>query len=141
MVNCYWGVIKSTADMDKLNAVDVSYSMRLTKTKYVDASKEGGLMRFCSHSCNGTVRSETWIIDGFFVCKLVAKYDLLSGQLISWDYQYQFKRGDVLDRCRCLSHNCRLVLQMPPHFIRDRSDYYRKLQVIRSQVKAEKQIV
>ena len=74
----------------------------------------------------------------FFVCKLVANYDLLSGQLISWDYQYQFKRGDVLDRCHCLSHNCRLVLQMPPHFIRDRSDYYRKLEVIRSEVEAEK---
>ena len=69
MVDCYWGVIKSAADMDKLNPVDVSYSMRLTKTKYVDASKEGGLMRFCLHSCNGTVRSETRLIDGFFVCK------------------------------------------------------------------------
>ena len=123
MIDVYWGVLRTPAYMSKLSPTDLSYSLKLTANVIVDASREGSFLRFCAHSCNGSCRSETWIVNGCFVCKLVAVCDLHNECTLDWNYQYQFHKGEELDRCYCMSDQCKLVLQQPPREREDREDY------------------
>ncbi|KAG7353333.1 nuclear protein SET [Nitzschia inconspicua] len=89
------------------------YIMALTGDVYLDARKKGGVARYINHSCNPNCVVERWKVRGILRAAVVARRDIPAGTELSFDYQWERKRGRAPTKCYCGDPNCRGTLEVP----------------------------
>ncbi len=88
------------------------YIMAITNDVYLDARKVGGVARYINHSCDPNCRVERWKVRGILRAAVVACKDIAAGTELSFDYQWERKRGRAPTKCYCGSANCRQTLEV-----------------------------
>jgi hypothetical protein len=73
----------------------------------IDACIKGNLGRFINHSCEPNCRTEKWTVDGEVCIGLFANRDLIEGEEITFNYNYERVGGAVAKKCECGAVNCR----------------------------------
>eukprot|EP00835_Amoeboradix_gromovi_P000537 NODE_19_length_39463_cov_0.396073.p5 type:complete len:528 gc:universal NODE_19_length_39463_cov_0.396073:39223-37640(-) len=81
------------------------YGMSLRSNEYVDATKRGGIARFCNHSCNPNCSIQQWIVNnrlrmGLFATRFICKDEELT-------FDYNFERFGKPQKCFCNEPTCR----------------------------------
>jgi serine/threonine protein kinase len=89
------------------------YIMALDSDIFIDARQKGGTARYINHSCDPNCIVERWKVRGVLRAGIFALRDLPAGTELSFDYQWDRKRGRAATKCHCLSSNCRGTLEMP----------------------------
>jgi len=88
------------------------YIMALTNDIYLDARKAGGAARYINHSCNPNCVVERWKVRGIMRAAVIAKKDIPTGTELSFDYQWDRKRGRAPTKCYCGGKTCRQTLEV-----------------------------
>jgi hypothetical protein len=83
------------------------YFMSLSSSEVIDACIKGNLGRFINHSCEPNCRTEKWTVDGEVCIGLFANRDLIEGEEITFNYNYEPVGGAVAKKCECGAVNCR----------------------------------
>ena len=89
------------------------YIMALDTNIYLDARKKGGLARYINHSCEPNCVVERWKVRGILRAAIVAIKDIPAGTELSFDYQWERKRGRAPTKCHCNAPKCRGTLEVP----------------------------
>jgi len=82
------------------------YFLTLEGSEYIDASNKGNRARFINHSCNPNCVTRKWWVDGELRVGIFAEEDILPGEEITFDYQFERFGGDK-QPCFCGEPNCR----------------------------------
>jgi len=82
------------------------YIMQLQSGWYIDAREKGNLSRFINHSCEPNCKLDRVNVRGHTRVAIVSTRNILSGEFLSYDYQFDTRDGDKFI-CRCGSLNCR----------------------------------
>jgi serine/threonine protein kinase len=88
------------------------YIMALDNGVYLDARKKGGLARYINHSCDPNCKVERWKVRGILRAAVVTLRDLKAGEELTFDYQWERKRGRATTKCHCGSTKCRGTLEL-----------------------------
>jgi histone-lysine N-methyltransferase SETD2 len=88
------------------------YIMGLGYGVYLDARHKGGLARYVNHSCQPNCRVDRWNVKGILRAVVVALHDVPAGTELTFDYQWERKRGRAPTKCHCGSANCRGTLEV-----------------------------
>lgn len=88
------------------------YIMGLGFGVYLDAMHKGGLARFINHSCAPNCRVDRWTVRGVLRAVVVALQDIPANTELTFDYQWERKRGRAPTKCHCQSPNCRGTLEV-----------------------------
>jgi serine/threonine protein kinase len=89
------------------------YIMALTNDVYLDARKTGGIARYINHSCDPNCVVERWKVRGILRAAVIAFKDMPAGTELSFDYQWERKRGRAPTKCYCGADTCRGTLEVP----------------------------
>jgi serine/threonine protein kinase len=89
------------------------YIMALDKDVYLDAREKGGLARYINHSCDPNCVVERWKVRGIIRAAIFALKTIPAHTELSFDYQWERKRGRAPTKCHCGSTNCRGTLEVP----------------------------
>ncbi|KAF8463629.1 hypothetical protein BDZ91DRAFT_300990 [Kalaharituber pfeilii] len=81
------------------------YFMSLGKSEFIDATKKGGLGRFCNHSCNPNCYVDKWVVGDKLRMGIFAKRHLLAGEELVFDYNVD-RYGAEPQACYCGEPNC-----------------------------------
>jgi len=85
----------------------------------IDATK-GSIARFVNHSCNPNSRMVKWIVGGKPRMALFAGDNpIMSGDELTYDYNFDPFSAKNVQECRCGSSNCRGVLGPKPKPVKD----------------------
>jgi hypothetical protein len=82
------------------------YVMELANGIYVDGKYEGNVSRFINHSCDPNCELQRWNIRGKIHIGIFAIRDILPGEPLSYDYQFDTQEEDVF-KCYCGTTKCR----------------------------------
>jgi hypothetical protein len=82
------------------------YVMALKPGWFIDARDEANLSRFINHSCEPTCILLPINVGGHMRNGIFALRDLVEGEFLSYDYQFDTRQGDRF-ACRCGSPRCR----------------------------------
>ena len=88
------------------------YIMALTNEIYLDARDVGGVARYVNHSCDPNCVVERWKVRGLHRAAVVAKKDIPAGTELSFDYQWERRRGRAPTKCHCNEKLCRQTLEV-----------------------------
>ena len=88
------------------------YIMAITNDIYLDARKVGGVARYINHSCDPNCRVERWKVRGIMRAAVIACRDIPAGTELSFDYQWERKRGRAPTKCYCGAKNCRQTVEV-----------------------------
>jgi serine/threonine protein kinase len=88
------------------------YIMAITNDIYLDARKMGGVARYINHSCDPNCQVERWKVRGIMRAAVVAYRDIPAGTELSFDYQWERKRGRAPTKCYCGAKTCRQTLEV-----------------------------
>jgi len=88
------------------------YIMAITNDIYLDARKVGGVARYINHSCEPNCQVERWKVRGIMRAAVVAYKDIPAGTELSFDYQWERKRGRAPTKCYCGAKTCRQTLEV-----------------------------
>jgi hypothetical protein len=89
------------------------YIMALDNNIYLDARRRGGIARYINHSCEPNCVVERWKVRGILRAAVIATKDLEAGTELSFDYQWERKRGRAPTKCHCGAPTCRGTLEVP----------------------------
>ncbi|KAK1737248.1 SET domain-containing protein [Skeletonema marinoi] len=92
------------------------YIMALDGDIYLDARHRGGIARYINHSCEPNCVVHRWRVRGIIRACVFALRDIGTGEELSFDYQWDRKRGRAVTRCYCGSEKCRGTLEIPKDF-------------------------
>lgn len=87
------------------------YIMALDNDIYIDARHRGGIARYINHSCEPNCAVHRWKVKGISRAGVFAIRDIQEGEELSFDYQWERKRGRALTKCHCGSINCRRTIE------------------------------
>eukprot|EP00956_Cyclotella_meneghiniana_P044340 scaffold313154_cov96-Cyclotella_meneghiniana.AAC.3 len=87
------------------------YIMALDGDVYIDARYRGGIARYINHSCKPNCEVHRWKVRGIIRAGIFATRDIMPGEELSFDYQWERKRGRAFTKCYCGSENCRGTLE------------------------------
>ncbi|KAL3803540.1 hypothetical protein HJC23_014088 [Cyclotella cryptica] len=88
------------------------YIMALDGDVYIDARHRGGIARYINHSCEPNCAVHRWRVRGIIRAGVFALRPIAAGEELSFDYQWDRKRGRAATRCYCGSEKCRGTLEM-----------------------------
>jgi histone-lysine N-methyltransferase SETD2 len=113
----YVGVAVRKEYLDRLFAEYKSermlYIMALDGGVYIDARYRGGIARYINHSCEPNCRVERWKVRGVLRACVIANRHIDEGEELTFDYQWDRKRGRALTKCYCGAAKCRSTLEVP----------------------------
>jgi histone-lysine N-methyltransferase SETD2 len=113
----YVGVAVRREYLDRLFAEYKSermlYIMALDGGVYIDARNRGGVARYINHSCEPNCRVDRWKVRGVLRACVFAVRHIEEGEELSFDYQWDRKRGRALTKCYCGSAKCRGTIEVP----------------------------
>jgi histone-lysine N-methyltransferase SETD2 len=89
------------------------YIMALDGDIYLDARHRGGIARYINHSCEPNCVVHRWKVRGIIRACVFALRDIREGEELSFDYQWDRKRGRAVTKCYCGSEKCRGTLEIP----------------------------
>jgi hypothetical protein len=89
------------------------YIMALDRDTYLDARHKGGVARYINHSCAPNCLVERWKVRGILRAAVIALEDIPAGMELSFDYQWERKRGRAPTKCHCGAPTCRGTLEVP----------------------------
>lgn len=89
------------------------YIMALDSNIYLDARRKGGIARYINHSCEPNCVVERWKVRGILRAAVIASKDMPAGTELSFDYQWERKRGRAPTKCHCFAPKCRGTLEVP----------------------------
>ncbi|CAB9501744.1 36 and H4 lysine-20 specific [Seminavis robusta] len=89
------------------------YIMALDTNVYLDARKKGSVARYINHSCEPNCVVERWKVRGIIRAGIFATRDIPKGQELSFDYQWERKKGRAPTKCYCGANTCRGTLEVP----------------------------
>lgn len=89
------------------------YIMALDNDVYIDARHRGGIARYINHSCEPNCAVHRWKVRGISRACIFATREILEGEELSFDYQWEYKRGRALTKCYCGAEKCRGTIEMP----------------------------
>lgn len=81
------------------------YFMMLQKGEFIDATKKGGLGRFCNHSCAPNGHVEKWVVGRKLRMGIFASRDIRRGEEVTFDYNVD-RYGAEAQPCYCGEKNC-----------------------------------
>ncbi|RPB05603.1 hypothetical protein L873DRAFT_1797287 [Choiromyces venosus 120613-1] len=81
------------------------YFMSLGKNEFIDATKKGGLARFCNHSCNPNCFIDKWVVGEKLRMGIFTKRDVVAGEELVFDYNVD-RYGTEPQTCYCGETNC-----------------------------------
>ncbi|KAH0610068.1 uncharacterized protein H6S33_012614 [Morchella sextelata] len=81
------------------------YFMSLGKNEFIDATKKGGLARFCNHSCNPNCFIDKWVVGDKLRMGIFSKRDIIAGEELVFDYNVD-RYGAEPQTCFCQEPNC-----------------------------------
>ncbi|RPB26813.1 SET domain-containing protein [Terfezia boudieri ATCC MYA-4762] len=81
------------------------YFMSLGKSEFIDATRKGGLGRFCNHSCNPNCYVDKWVVGDKLRMGIFAKRNLKAGEELVFDYNVD-RYGADPQACYCGEPNC-----------------------------------
>jgi [histone H3]-lysine36 N-trimethyltransferase len=81
------------------------YFMSLKSGEFIDATKKGGLGRFCNHSCNPNCYVDKWVVGDKLRMGIFAKRDIKEGEELVFDYNVD-RYGADPQECYCGEANC-----------------------------------
>lgn len=88
--------------------------MSFDQNMIIDATT-GSIARFVNHSCNPNCRMIKWIVSGQPRMALFAgDQPIMTGDELTYDYNFDPFSAKNVQRCLCGSHNCRGVLGPKP---------------------------
>ncbi|XP_053608282.1 histone-lysine N-methyltransferase SETD2 [Plodia interpunctella] len=82
------------------------YFMSLKGDTVIDATTKGNISRFINHSCDPNAETQKWTVNGELRIGFFSKRDIVAGEEITFDYQFQ-RFGKVAQRCYCGALHCR----------------------------------
>ncbi|KAL9184360.1 hypothetical protein ACHAXT_002446 [Thalassiosira profunda] len=88
------------------------YIMALDNDVYIDARHRGGIARYINHSCEPNCIVHRWKVRGILRAGVFALKEIREGEELSFDYQWERKRGRALTKCHCGAPTCRGTLEM-----------------------------
>ena len=88
------------------------YIMSLGDNIYLDARKKGNVARYINHSCEPNCQVQRWKVRGVVRAAVVATHDLDANTELTFDYQWERKRGRALTKCYCGTPSCRGTLEI-----------------------------
>lgn len=89
------------------------YIMALEKGVFLDARQKGGIARYINHSCRPNCKVELWTVKGVLRAAVVAMNATIQpGEELTFDYQWERKRGRAPTVCHCGVPECRGTLEM-----------------------------
>ncbi|KAL3757051.1 hypothetical protein ACHAWU_002890 [Discostella pseudostelligera] len=89
------------------------YIMALDNDVYIDARHRGGIARYINHSCEPNCAVHRWKVRGISRACIFATREIKEGEELSFDYQWEYKRGRALTKCYCGAEKCRGTIEMP----------------------------
>jgi len=89
------------------------YIMALDSNVYLDARRKGSVARYINHSCSPNCVVERWKVRGILRAGIFASEDISKGTELSFDYQWERKKGRAPTKCYCGAPNCRGTLEVP----------------------------
>ena len=89
------------------------YIMALDGDVYIDARHRGGIARYINHSCEPNCAVHRWKVRGIIRAGVFALREIHAGEELSFDYQWDRKRGRAVTKCYCGSELCRGTLEIP----------------------------
>lgn len=81
------------------------YFMSLGKNEFVDATKKGGLARFCNHSCSPNCYVDKWVVGDKFRMGIFVKRRIRAGEELTFDYNVD-RYGADPQPCYCGEPEC-----------------------------------
>ena len=81
------------------------YFMMLQAGKFLDATRLGGLGRFCNHSCNPNCYVDKWVVGSQLRMGIFAKRRIVTGEELTFDYNVD-RYGADAQPCYCEEPNC-----------------------------------
>lgn len=87
--------------------------MLFDQNMIIDATR-GSIARFVNHSCDPNCRMEKWIVGGKPRMALFASKAIMTGDELTYDYNFDPFSQKNVQECRCGSDNCRGVLGPKP---------------------------
>lgn len=81
------------------------YFMSLGKSEFIDATRKGGLGRFCNHSCNPNCYVDKWVVGDKLRMGIFAKKKIKAGEELVFDYNVD-RYGADPQACFCGEPNC-----------------------------------
>lgn len=81
------------------------YFMSLGKNEFIDATKKGGLARFCNHSCAPNCYVDKWVVGDKFRMGIFVKRSVLAGEELTFDYNVD-RYGTDPQPCYCGEPEC-----------------------------------
>jgi serine/threonine protein kinase len=88
------------------------YIMALGDGVYLDARQKGGIARYINHSCRPNCKVELWTVRGVVRAAVVAETDIAPGAELTFDYQWERRRGRAPTVCHCGVPECRGTLEV-----------------------------
>ncbi|KAJ5668050.1 uncharacterized protein N7477_006620 [Penicillium maclennaniae] len=90
------------------------YLMYFDQNMIIDATR-GSIARFVNHSCEPNCRMEKWTVAGKPRMALFAgENGIMTGQELSYDYNFNPYSSKNVQQCRCGAENCRGILGPRP---------------------------
>lgn len=111
----YVGVAVKKRHLDSLfsryKSERMLYIMALDGDVYIDARHRGGIARYINHSCEPNCVVHRWKVRGISRACVFALREIEEGEELSFDYQWERKRGRALTKCHCGSEKCRGTIE------------------------------
>jgi len=105
----YVGEVRKREDIAEED--DWTYIMELEEGIVIDAQKKGGLARYINHSCDPNCVFNQWKVGSLTRVAIFAKKDVRPGEELTYDYNWEKEKKNVVTRCLCASSNCRGTLE------------------------------
>lgn len=65
------------------------YMLTLDRARIIDAGPKGNLSRFMNHSCEPTLETQKWLVNGDFRIGLFALRHIKKGEELTFNYNFQ----------------------------------------------------
>lgn len=89
--------------------------MSFDQNTILDGTKKGSIARFVNHSCDPNCRMVKWVVNGKpRMALFVGERDIMTGEELTYDYNFDPFSAKNVQECRCGSTNCRGILGPRP---------------------------
>ncbi|XP_013465810.2 uncharacterized protein [Medicago truncatula] len=94
----------------KLQYKSACYFFKIDKEHIIDATRKGGIARFVNHSCLPNCAAKVITVRRLKKVVFFAERDILPGEEITYDYNFNREDDEKKIPCYCNSKNCRRSL-------------------------------
>ena len=83
------------------------FCLNIDSSCVIDAYRVANEGRFVNHSCQPNCEAQKWSVDGVFRVGIFAKRDILAGEELSYDYNFDNFNSKETQKCFCCHEKCR----------------------------------